>query len=111
LPPDRKTLEARLRRRSEDCEEVIERRLIAASREIQNYDRYNYILINDRLEESSKNLRAIVQSERLLRSGKILSDEEAATVALADRCRLANVRRRLKRILDSFKPPGDSGRG
>jgi guanylate kinase len=110
LPPDRKTLEARLRRRSEDCEEVIERRLIAASREIQNYDRYNYILINDRLEESSKTLQAIVQSERLLRSGKILSDEEAATVALADRCRLANVRGRLKRILDSFKPPGDSGR-
>jgi len=111
LPPDRKTLEARLRRRSEDCEEVIERRLIAASREIQNYDRYNYILINDRLEESSKNLQAIVQSERLLRSGKVLSDDEAATVALADRCRLANVRDRLKRILDSFKPPDDSGTG
>jgi guanylate kinase len=111
LPPDRKTLEERLRKRSEDCEEVIQRRLITASREIQNYDRYNYILVNDLLEESSKNLRAIVQSERLLRSGNTLSDEESKTVALADRCRLANVRDRLKRILDSFKPPGDSGTG
>jgi guanylate kinase len=111
LPPDRKTLEKRLRKRSEDCEEVIQRRLITASREIQNYDRYNYILVNDLLEESSKNLQAIVQSERLLRSGNTLSDEESKTVALADRCRLANVRDRLKRILDSFKPPGESGTG
>jgi guanylate kinase len=111
LPPDRKTLEARLRRRSEDCEEVIERRLIAAGREIQNYDRYQYILINDRLEESSKNLQAIVQAERLLRSGDTLSDAEAAIVALAERCRLANMRDRLKQILDSFGPTGAAGTG
>jgi guanylate kinase len=111
LPPDRKTLEERLRKRSEDCEEVIERRLLAASREIQNYDRYNYILVNDRLEESIKNLQAIVQSERLRRSGKPFSGEEAQTVALADGCRLANVRDRLKRILDSFQVPSDPGGG
>jgi len=111
LPPDRKTLEERLRKRSEDCEEVIERRLIAASCEIQNYDRYNYILINDRLEESSKNLQAIVQTERLQRAGRQLTEEESKTVALADCCRLANVRDRLKRILDSFKPPEASGMG
>jgi guanylate kinase len=111
LPPDRKTLEERLRKRSEDCEEVIERRLIAASCEIQNYDRYNYILINDRLEESSKNLQAIVQTERLQRAGRQLTEEESKIVALADCCRLANVRDRLKRILDSFKPPEASGTG
>jgi len=111
LPPDRKTLEKRLRKRGEDREEVIERRLVAASREIQNYDRYNYILVNDLLEESSRNLQAIVQSERLRRSGKPLSEEESKTVALADRCRLANVRDRLKRILDSFNPPEGPGGG
>jgi guanylate kinase len=111
LPPDRRTLEERLRKRGEDREEVIQRRLITARREIQNYDRYNYILINDLLEESSKNLQAIVQSERVRRSGKPLSSEESRIVALADRCRLANVRDRLKRILDSFKPPEDPGGG
>jgi guanylate kinase len=105
LPPNRKTLEERLRKRSEDREEVIQRRLVTASREIQNYDRYNYILVNDRLEESIEILQAIVISERLLRSEKTLSDKEAATVALANRCRLANVRDRLKGILGSFKPP------
>jgi guanylate kinase len=113
LPPNRRTLEERLRKRSEDREEVIQRRLVTATREIQNYDRYKYILINDLLEESSKLLQAIVFSERLLRARveMTLSDEEAATLALANRCRLDNVRDRLKAILDSFRPPGDSGAG
>ncbi len=113
LPPNRKTLEERLRKRGEDREEVIQRRLVTATREIQNYDRYKYILVNDLLEESSKLLQAIVLSERLLhaRTEKTLSDKEAATVALANRCRLDNVRDRLKAILDSFKPPCDSGGG
>jgi guanylate kinase len=111
LPPNRKTLEERLRKRSEDREEVIQRRLVTATREIRNYDRYKYILVNDRLEESSENLQAIVRSERLLRSEKTLSDEEARTVALANRCRLANVRGRLKTILDSFRPPRDPSAG
>jgi guanylate kinase len=112
LPPNRKTLEERLRKRSEDREEVIQRRLVTASGEIQNYDRYNYILVNNILEESSAILRAIVRSERLLRSGNTLSDEEAKTVALANRFRLASVRDQLKPILTSFKesavPGGDS---
>ena len=109
LPPDRKTLEERLRKRSEDSEEVIQRRLITASREIENYDRYNYILVNDQLEDSIKALRAIVRGERLVRAGQPLSPEEAKTVAQADRCRLANVHDRLQPILASFKPVDDSG--
>jgi guanylate kinase len=106
LPPNRKTLEERLRKRSEDREEVIQRRLITASHEIENYDRYNYILVNDHLEDSIEFLQAIVLSERLLRSGRALSEDEAKIVAQADCCRLANVRDRLKPILDSFKIPG-----
>ena len=111
LPPNRKTLEERLRKRSEDCEEVIQRRLITATREIENYDRYNYILVNDHLEDSIEILQAIVRSERLLRAGRPLSSDESKIVQLADRCRLANVRERLKPILDSFRMPEDSGAG
>ncbi len=110
LPPNRTTLEERLRKRSEDREEVIQRRLITASREIRNYDRYNYILVNNILEESSAILQAIVRSERLLRSGDTLSDEQAKIVALANHCRLASVRDRLRPILASFKG-GRAGRG
>ncbi|HLW83801.1 MAG TPA: guanylate kinase [Candidatus Sulfotelmatobacter sp.] len=105
LPPDRKTLEWRLRHRGEDKEEVIQRRLVTASREIENYDKYNYILINDDLRESIESLEAIVRAERLSRWGRPLTDEEKITVALADRCRLANIRDRVQRILDSFFPP------
>ena len=109
LPPDRRTLEERLRKRSEDREEVIQRRLVTASREIENYQRYNYILVNDQLEDSIEVLRAIVRGERLLRTRKELSTEDAKTVASADCCRLANVRERLQPILASFRPSGNSG--
>jgi guanylate kinase len=109
LPPDRKTLEERLRKRGEDREDVIERRLAAATREIQNYGHYDYILINDRLPESIKMLRAIVCSERWLRDGRPLTAECAETMRLADRCRLENLGDRLKPILASFESPVESG--
>jgi guanylate kinase len=107
LPPDRKTLEWRLRKRSEDAEEVIARRLAAAKREIENYDKYDYILINDDLEESIDRLEAIVLSERLRRTNAPLSVEDRKTVELVDRLRLANMRDRVRPILDSFStlPP------
>jgi hypothetical protein len=66
-------------------------------------------LINDDLQESVESLEAIVRAERLSRSGRPLTDEEKGTVALADRCRLANIRDRVRRILDSFSPPEGSG--
>jgi len=105
LPPNRKTLEWRLRHRSEDKEDVIQRRLVTASREIENYDKYNYILINDDLQESTESLEAIVRAERLGRSSRTLTDDEKTIVSLADRCRLANIRDRVGPILDSFSPP------
>ena len=76
LPPDRKTLEWRLRNRSEDPEDVIQRRLLTASREIEEYDKYDYVLINDKLEESceqacvpSSSRSGCVGTGRLLRAG------------------------------------------
>jgi guanylate kinase len=103
LPPNRKTLEERLRKRSEDREEVIQRRLITASGEIENYERYNYILINDRLEDSIEILQSIVLAERWLRSGEMLSAQQATMVSRADDCRLINIGERLQPILASFK--------
>jgi len=100
LPPDRKTLEWRLRHRSEDSEAVIQRRLDTARREIENYDKYNYILINDKLEESSETLQAIVLSERLRSS---TSEADRRMMELADQCRLTNIRKRLQPILESFR--------
>ena len=111
LPPNRKVLEERLRKRSEDSERVIQGRLEAATREIENYDRYNYILVNDRLEDSINRLEAIVLGERLLRSGQSLSAQEAKIIAIANSCRLANIGDRLKPILASFKASAASESG
>jgi guanylate kinase len=102
MPPDRKTLEARLRKRSLDAEEVIQRRLVTASREIENYEKYDYILVNDRLEESVEALRAILLAEGLKRSGVARPADAAETLAKAERCRLNNIRERLQPILASF---------
>jgi guanylate kinase len=109
LPPDRQTLERRLRNRGEDREEVIRRRLVTASHEIQNYGRYNYILINNVLDESIKNLQAIVRSERLRRAGRPLQDEEKEIAAIADRSRLDRMGERLHPILASFQASSSVG--
>jgi guanylate kinase len=105
LPPDRKTLEWRLRKRGEDDDETINRRLEEARREIENYDKYDFILINDKLEESSDNLQAIVESERLRHAGRELSPEEKKIVELADCHRLVSARERVLPILASFRTP------
>jgi guanylate kinase len=65
LPPSREILEQRLRARSQDSEEVIERRLRGAAAEVRNYSQYDYVLINREIEESAARLATIVQAERL----------------------------------------------
>ena len=81
---------------------MIQRRLVTASREIENYDKYDYILVNDRLEDSVMALRAILLAERLQRSGVQPSAAETDTIALAECCRLRNICERLQPILASF---------
>jgi len=99
LPPNRQILEWRLRKRSEDSNETIQRRLDTATREIENYDKYDYILVNDHLDDSVKALEAILLSERQRRAGNL----DVNLSALAETCRLGNVRDRLEPILQSFR--------
>jgi guanylate kinase len=105
LPPDKQTLERRLRKRGEDSAKVICRRLDTATREIEQYDKYNYILINDQLEKSVKSLKAIVLAERLQHSSHTHSEDERKMLKVADSSRLKNVRQRIKPILESFRKP------
>jgi guanylate kinase len=64
LAPDRKTLEGRLRARSQDSDEVIERRLRDAAAEIRSYSNYDYVLVNHELESSVDVLMSIVKATR-----------------------------------------------
>lgn len=68
LAPSRHILEQRLRARSEDSEEVIQRRLREAAQEIENYSAYDYVLINREVEAAVETLAAILQAERVRRT-------------------------------------------
>jgi guanylate kinase len=68
LAPSKQILEHRLRARSEDPDDVIERRLRDAAAEIRNYSAYDYVLINRDLVESDAVLSAIVRAERVRRT-------------------------------------------
>jgi guanylate kinase len=109
LPPSRAELESRLRKRSRSenvvSEEVIERRLAAARKEIENYPNYDYILINDRLEQSVDELQAIVLGERLKRSGKPLSPQEKQYLETAQKCLKPRMEEKIRSILASFPMP------
>jgi guanylate kinase len=105
LPPSRTELESRLRKRgaSENVSPAeIQRRLAAARKEIENYPNYDYIVINDRLEQSVDELQAIVLGERAERSGKLLFPQEKNYLETKDKCRTARMEDKIKRILDSF---------
>ena len=105
MPPNRSELERRLRDRSQDKEEDIQQRLETARREIENYQKYDYILVNDRLSDSVKALEAILLSERQKRSGQ----RDSELLARAEICRLDQSRERLQPILQSFQETAAGG--
>ena len=68
LPPSLETLRERLQARSEDPEEVIERRLREAVEEIKNYHEYDYVLVNRNVAPSAADLAAVFRAGRVRRS-------------------------------------------
>jgi guanylate kinase len=119
LPPSREELERRLRSRSEaddeiqrkllgekarkfNTEETIQRRLQTASREIENFRDYDYILVNDRVDPAIDTLKSIVRAERLRRSGAMPGPDDLAALAQAEKARRPRMMDQVKSILASF---------
>ena len=67
LPPSMEELEQRLRRRAQDSEAVVRRRLAQVAADVTHFAEYDYVLINSDLEESVGRARAILAAERLRR--------------------------------------------
>lgn len=67
LPPSMAELKARLKRRAEDQESVIETRLLNAREEIEHWGEYDFVVINDDLNRAFTEVVAIVTGERLRR--------------------------------------------
>ena len=106
MPPNRDTLERRLRNRSQTDKvdsKVIQRRLENAEKEIVNYKDYGYILVNEILDKAVHELKAIVLSERNRRSGESSKPEDEDLRRVAEGCLLSNSQEKVQPVLESFK--------
>lgn len=65
LPPSVAVLEQRLRKRGQDDDAVIARRLAAAREEMSHHVEFDYLVINDDFEQATMDLLAIFRAERL----------------------------------------------
>jgi guanylate kinase len=81
MPPSLEVLEQRLRGRSKDSEEAIQRRLRVARQEVAAFAEYDFLVINDELAAAVDRLRSIV---------------------LAERARLKRLRAAAERIVETF---------
>ncbi len=71
LPPSTDELERRLRARAQDSEEVVARRMARAADEMSHWPEYDYVIVNDDLDNSIDSVRAILRAERLRRTRQI----------------------------------------
>ena len=67
LPPTMTELQSRLHRRAEDSEDVIRTRLLNSRSEIDHWREYDYVIVNDDLDEAFRNVNCIVNAERVRR--------------------------------------------
>lgn len=65
LPPSAEILERRLRKRGKDSDEAIAQRLINAREEIAHVEEFDYVIVNEYIDEAVRDIVAIVRSERL----------------------------------------------
>lgn len=65
LPPSMEALKARLSGRGTDSAETIARRIAAARDEMRHVDEFDYVIINDDLQQALDNLIAVVSASRL----------------------------------------------
>jgi len=67
LPPNMRELEKRLKTRAQDSDEVIAKRMAKSESEMSHWAEYDYIIVNDDLEEAMDRLRSIVTAEHMKR--------------------------------------------
>jgi guanylate kinase len=65
LPPSIPELHRRLVSRAQDDPEIIEQRMQKSWDEISHWDGYDYVMVNDNLDETEERLKTIISAERL----------------------------------------------
>ena len=64
LPPNRKVLKERLLNRHEKQEEIVEKRMNKFNEEVSHWNEYNYVVVNDDLNECYNTILSIIMSEK-----------------------------------------------
>jgi guanylate kinase len=67
LPPSLKELERRLLNRAQDSQEVVEQRMQQALDEISHYHEYDFVIVNDDLNESLNKINWIIETKKINR--------------------------------------------
>ena len=76
MPPSMRVLEERLRGRQSEDEETINHRLVIAREEIRRASEYEYIVVNDTVDNAAAVMDKIISAERqkIIRNKKIISE-------------------------------------
>lgn len=83
LPPSVEALKHRLEKRGTESQEVVEKRLKQAKKEIEFASEYDYIFVNDDLDDAVFDLKAIIRANALLNEnmqehlGKVIDDAKS----------------------------------
>ena len=72
LPPSREALEERMRKRGQDSDDTIARRLAAAHEEMSHYHEFDYVIVNETFETAVDEMCAIFTASRLRREAQSL---------------------------------------
>jgi guanylate kinase len=71
LPPSLAALEERLRARAQDSDEVVRARMAKSAEEMSHWPEYDYVVVNRDLRDSVRQVRAILDAERLRRERQV----------------------------------------
>lgn len=71
LPPSVEALKQRLQTRAQDSEEVVQARMAKSSDEMSHWAEYDYVVVNDDLDEAVRQVRAILDAERKRRTRQV----------------------------------------
>jgi guanylate kinase len=83
LPPSLSALEARLKTRAQDSDDVVAARMAKAREEMSHWSEYDYVIVNDDLQKSVEQAEAIVAAERIKR-GRANNNPSASVIETAD---------------------------
>ena len=70
LPPSKKELIKRLKKRAQDSNKEVKKRLSYFEKELSHWNEYKYVLINDKIKKTLNQIKSIIEVERIINKKK-----------------------------------------